>query len=435
MKILIVDDNAANLKLLRVNLEAEGHSSLEAADGVAALQTLEREPVDAVVSDVLMPRMDGYRLCHELRQSKKFRHLPFIVYSSTYTSPADEKLARDFGADEFIKKPSSIRVILDAVKRLTATARERTEGSAGAVAEFLVMKEYSELLVGKLEQKNVELEQTREQLIGTNQELLASTEELHRAKEELRKANEDLEVRVRLRTAELESANKELEAFSYSISHDLRAPLRAIDGFSNLLLGKFLSQAPVQAQHYLQQISGSAQRMGQLIDDLLEFARFSRQPLNKRTVDVRSLVDQVLKELQHQDPHGRFEIKLGPLPACEADPALLKQVWMNLLSNAFKFTRQCDPAVIEVGCLQRAHEWIYFIHDNGAGFDMQYAGKLFGVFQRLHPNDEFEGTGVGLSIVQRIIHRHGGRIWTEAEVGQGAAFFFTTGGVALNFEP
>ncbi len=242
---------------------------------------------------------------------------------------------------------------------------------------------------------------------------------------EARKFNAELEQRVAARTAQLEAANKELEAFSYSVSHDLRAPLRAIDGFSRLMLEDYGPQLEAEAQRYLKVVRENTQQMGQLIDDLLAFAHLNRQALETQRVETAQLARRALAEV-HADQNERLvEIMIGDLPPCQGDPTLLKQVFVNLLSNALKFTRERTPARIEVGYAALDTEHIYFVRDNGAGFDMQFAHKLFGVFQRLHRAEDYEGTGVGLAIVQRIIHRHGGRIWAEAEVGKGATFYFT----------
>jgi len=251
----------------------------------------------------------------------------------------------------------------------------------------------------------------QEELAETNREVVALTLEL--------------EKRVEQRTAELAAANKELEAFSYSISHDLRAPLRHIDGFAQLLRERFGEQLPPQAKGLVDKVCNSAQHLGRLIDDLLNFSRLSRQPVNKRPVKTTSLVQQVFEELQSEREGRQVDIRVGDLPDCRGDVTLLKQVFFNLIANAFKFTRKRDLAIVDVGYYQEPKELVFFVSDNGAGFDMAYANKLFGVFQRLHSTDQFEGTGVGLSIVQRIIHRHGGRIWAKAEVNKGATFYFT----------
>ncbi|HVY79808.1 MAG TPA: ATP-binding protein, partial [Steroidobacteraceae bacterium] len=222
---------------------------------------------------------------------------------------------------------------------------------------------------------------------------------------------------------ELALANQDLESFSFSVSRDLRAPLRAIREFSRVFLEDFGNVVPQEGRALLARVEEGGARMTRLIEDLLAFSRFSRQPLEKRPVALGDIARRLATELRPQD--GAVEVVIGDLPDCHGDASLLEQVLSNLLSNAFKFSRKTAAPRVEVGSRRKGSETVYFVRDNGAGFDMRRADKLFGVFQRLHPASEFEGTGVGLSIVQRIVQRHGGRIWAESAPGQGATFYFT----------
>jgi PAS domain S-box-containing protein len=229
------------------------------------------------------------------------------------------------------------------------------------------------------------------------------------------------------KNAELEAAIRELEAFSYTISHDLRAPVRAIGGFARLVRDNYADLLPADGQERLSRITENAMKMGELIDGLLAFSRASRQALKRRTVSPTATARQVMEELQGEYTERTVDLSMAEIPVCRADPTLLKQVYTNLLSNALKYTRHKNPTCIEVGWNQQLHGPTYFVRDNGAGFDMEFADKLFGVFQRLHRATEFEGTGVGLAIVQRIVQRHGGRIWAQSKPNMGATFHFTLG--------
>jgi PAS domain S-box-containing protein len=248
-----------------------------------------------------------------------------------------------------------------------------------------------------------------------------------RAEEEVRMLNVELEQRVRSRTAELEAANRELEAFAHSVSHDLRAPLRGIDGWSMALLEDYGPRLDAQGQKYLGRVRSEAQRMGTLIDDLLHLSRVGRAQLVPAQVDLSALAESIVARLKEAHPGRRIEFTVEPHLRCTGDARLLEIALTNLLDNAVKFTAPRNPARVEFGKTESEGTLAFFVHDNGVGFDMAYAGMLFGAFQRLHKASEFPGTGVGLATVQRVIHRHGGRIWAEARVGAGATFYFTLG--------
>jgi signal transduction histidine kinase len=405
MKILIVDDIETNRKLLRVNLESEGIETVEASDGVEALLALEHQKADAIISDILMPHMDGYVLCQKVRKDSRFEDLPFIFYTSTYTSPGDEKLALDCGADRYIKKPAQVGVIVKAIHELIDPERRRSK-SAPPAEEALVMREYNETLIRKLEERNDKLEIARAEIAF---------------------ANEQLERRVKERTAELLIANQELEAFSHSIAHDLRSPLTGIMMLSEMLLSECSGKVSERAMDSLRAIGEGAQRISDLTSDLLRLANANHAELSMQEVDLSGLAVAILQELQTSEPERRVEWVVAPGVVVTGDLGLLRVALENLLGNAWKYTgKRTDPR-IEFGVWPEGGAPALFVRDNGAGFNMESAGKLFTTFVRLHSLTEFAGTGIGLSTAYRIITRHGGRIWAVAAVGEGATFFFTLG--------
>jgi signal transduction histidine kinase len=269
-------------------------------------------------------------------------------------------------------------------------------------------------------------------LIDAFNEMLNQVQERDAA---LQAARDQLEQRVELRTAQLEAVNKELESFTYSVAHDLRAPLRHIQGFSDALIEDVGDQLDPGARKYLNSIVDSTRRMDQLIHDLLGLAQLGRQELRLRPVGLNSLAQDVVGDLDLETKGRNILWRMGDLPIVDCDPGLMKQVLYNLLSNAVKYTRPRDPAIIETGQTTLGGRRVLFVRDNGVGFNMKYSHKLFGVFERLHRREEFEGTGVGLATVQRIIHKHGGRIWAEAAIDRGTTFFFTIGSGETDLNP
>ena len=249
--------------------------------------------------------------------------------------------------------------------------------------------------------------------------------EQKRAEDKIRILNNELEHRVMERTSQLEYANKEMEAFSYSVSHDLRAPLRHINGYVELLNEELPDDLPEALRYYIVTIRKVSIEMGTLIDDLLDFARTGRQMLEKTTLDMAVLVNEVLEKIRPDIQNREIVWSVGALPVVVGDYSLLKQVWVNLIQNAVKYSKFKQPAEISIGYKEENDRLVFYIRDNGVGFDMKYAHKLFGVFQRLHSRNDFEGTGIGLANAQRIVHKHSGQIWAEAEPGQGATFYFS----------
>jgi PAS domain S-box-containing protein len=294
-----------------------------------------------------------------------------------------------------------------------------------AIRDITERKQSEDLLRKTNEVLEHRIAERTQELAKTNRELQEEVLERKLAEEKVRELNAGLERRVAERTEQLVEVNKELESFSYSVSHDLRAPLRHIDGFSRILIEEYGSQFDEDGQRYLHRIVEGAQQMGMLVDDLLNLSRVGRRELQRQHTNLEGLVQNIVADLAGSATERKIEWKVEMLPEADCDPGLLRIVFMNLLSNAVKFSRRRDRAMIEVGCEVREEEMVFFVRDNGVGFDQKYADKLFGVFQRLHRQEEFEGTGIGLATVHRIVRKHGGRIWAESVPGEGATFFFT----------
>jgi two-component system sensor histidine kinase/response regulator len=373
-RLLIVDDESALLVALCRTLKAEGYSTTGATSGPDALTALRSAAVDratafdVLITDLMMSDMDGIallRAAHEIDSD-----LVGIVMTGHGTIGTAVEAMKN-GALDYILKPFNLNVIVPVLSRALAMRSLRLENAA--------------LL----------------------QQVTNRTTELETANRELR------------------SANKELDAFTYSVSHDLRQPLNGMIGFAELLSSEKPGTLNDKQKEYLGDIYGGGQQLLRLTDDLLHFSRLGQQQLKKEAVNIGNLVSDVLRTMADAEPNRDVDLRVGQLPNASADPALLKQVFVNLLANAFKFTRRVANPVIEIEGRQGAGECTYSIRDNGAGFDMANAQRLFMIFQRLHSDKDFEGTGVGLSITQRIVERHGGHISAEAQLGKGACFTFT----------
>ncbi len=591
-RVLIVDDHPENLYLLRMLLQGNGFEVVEALHGGQALEYARLKLPDLVISDLLMPVMDGYTLLRHWKADDRLRTVPFIVYTATYTDPADEALALEMGADIFLVKPTEPQLLMQRIGEvLSRAAHEGLALRTQTGNEQDTLKLYNEVLVKKLEKRSEQLEQrvaalteseariqklsrryavlseTNQAIVHINQrELLFQTvcriavtqggfslawigmidftsgevvpvawygggpewfasigkfslrgprrtpteialgegriylcndvqadpaleairDSLRQAgmqaaaacplhlgphavgvltlfagekdyfddtlrdlvaematdvsfalenyekddvrrqtEEELRRLNSDLEETVQARTAELVAANIELEAFNYSVSHDLRAPLAAINGFSSMVLKKSEGQLDEASRGLLKRVLVNANRMSRLIEDLLSLARASRQQMQSCEFDLSELAGDVVGSLRDAGAGLNVDVSISPGMQVHADPGLVRILLENLIGNAWKFTAQSAHPRIAIGAEQIEGATTYFVRDNGVGFDMAQAAKLFTPFQRLHRVDEFEGSGIGLSIVQRIVNRHQGRIWAEARPGEGATLRFT----------
>ena len=528
-RLLIVDDEEAQLQALCATLEAEGYGTRGFTSGREAASALRDESFDLLLTDLMMPEIDGITL---LRVCQEIDGEIAGVVMTGHGSIATAVDALKAGALDFVLKPFKLNQLLPALTRALAARRLQLEniqlreslsiyelsraitrglGHAEIVARTLTAAgELSDvsavyLLVTAADERCLSvagmsgagavalppaalalppaarqwvdqagaalaapagagdlralfahpfgetigvalpivaagrffgvlgfssarpqrrISPGRLRVLDVLARTAASAFETAALVGQLRRMNEELEVRVRERTQELEIANRDLEAFSYSVSHDLREPLRAVEGFCEMFRSEFAAAVPAPGQKILERIWSGASRMTQLINDLLHFARFTRQPIERTRVALRELVLEVGARLTEPLGARAPSVHVGDLADCYGDRALLEQVLINLLSNAFKFSAGREAARVEVGMLRQGQELVYYVRDNGVGFDMRYADKLFGVFQRLHPPDAYAGTGIGLSIVHRIITRHGGRVWADSRPQEGSSFFF-----------
>jgi len=382
-RILTVDDSLTYLHEIASELREEGYDVVPARSGEEALELLSVQAVDCILLDMVMPGLSGQETCRRIKGAAAWRDIPLIMHTALEEEGAMIE-GINAGADDYIAKSSDLEVL---------RARVRAQ---------LRRKQFED------ENRNI-----REQLLQKELEIARA-----------HSARELAETRAAF-VEELERKNAELEAFSYSVSHDLRAPLRSIDGFSQLLLQDQADHLDAKGQDYLRRVCESAQRMGQLIDDLLLLSRVGRAGLTRARIDLSSIACAVFEELKSKDSERQVQLRVAERLLVEADAGLMRIAFDNLLGNAWKFTAKIPEAQIEIGSKHEEGGAVFFVRDNGAGFEMKYAENLFRPFQRLHSDSDFPGTGIGLATVYRIIDRHGGRIWAEGAVGQGATFYFT----------
>jgi two-component system sensor histidine kinase/response regulator len=456
-EILIAEDSQTQAEQLRHYLHSRGYAVVVTRNGKQALASAVQSKPAMVITDVVMPEMDGYTLCREIKSSPALKDVPVVLLTSL-SRPQDIVRGLECGADSFVRKPyddtylvSRVEYILTNIElrkseRLQVGVRLQFGGQSHFITaekqqilDLLISTYEGALQINEeLEIKQQELLQAKEtlearvaertaELARANQRLQIELAERKRAEDRVNELNQDLERRVAERTEQLAIANKDLEAFSYSVSHDLRAPLRHINGFAHILIENHRLQLTPDAQEQLKFIQEGITKMGRMIDDLLNLARLDRRSMAFETTSLSLLVDGVVQDLKSETAGREIEWRIGSLSAVKCDPGLLRQVFANLLSNAVKYSRPRGRAVIEVGESTIGGQTVFFVRDNGAGFDQKYADKLFRAFQRLHTDLEFEGTGIGLATVERIIRKHGGRVWAEAQTDQGATFSFSLG--------
>lgn len=401
MKILAVDDHAEGRYLLELMLKSNGYDVDTASNGEEALAALRKEKFDAVVSDIMMPCMDGFELCHRVKSDPTLEHIPLIFYTATYTSDEDERFALSIGADAFLLKPQSPEDLLPRIREVLSRPRARA-ASELSQDQLAYLREYNARLVNKLEEKFREAEE---------------------ANRRLKQVNESLEARVKLRTSQLEESNSNLEAFAYSISHDLRAHLRGMTAFARLLEEDFGQSMSATAQGYVQRIQTSGERMGALIEDILAFSRALRSELKLEQVKLDEVVDEVMAAYpEFRGPHARIEVR-GPLGEVMGNAAALRQCLFNLLSNAVKYVVRGETPEVIVRSEQRGTRLRLWVEDKGIGISPGQQATIFEMFQRLHNSDDYEGTGLGLAIVQKAVERMGGKAGVESELGDGSRFW------------
>lgn len=407
--ILIAEDSPTQAQSLQLVLESAGFDVALAADGAQALAHLRSHPADLVLSDIEMPVLDGHGLCRSIRADPALRSTAVILLTS-HDDDFEVLAALESGADNFLMKPCASEHLIRRVRAVLEGRRLRADGHVQGGAEILFR--------GRRFHIDSDRERILDLLVTTLGDVVDRERELTASQ------------------ARLLEANRELEAFSYSVAHDLGAQIRGIDGFSRLLLRAGTTEAlPDSLRAWLGHITAAAERMRHIIDDLMRLSRVVRGDVATRPVDLAALARLVVRDLHDAEPERDVRVLIPEALPCRGDEGLLRVLLENLIGNAWKFTRQRDDATIEVGVGAHGGEPAWFVRDNGAGFDMRFAHKLFLPFQRLHADERFSGTGIGLTTARRVVQRHGGSIWARSEPDRGATFTFTLPGTGSGAPP
>ena len=407
VNLLLVDDRPENLIALEAALEQLGQNLVKVSNGREALRAALNQDFAVVLLDVRLPDVDGFETARLMRERERSRHTPIIFLTAVDKDDTQVSKGYSLGAVDYIFKPLDPDIL---------------RAKVSVFIELYQKKRQVERLNRSLEER---VRRRTTELESANRHLEHQVRERKRAEEEVRQLNAQLEERVRARTAELEAANDELRAFSYSVSHDLRSPLRKIEAFGQLLVDESQDELSDAAQDYLNRIRAASRHMNALIEDMLKLSRVSREQMKRESVDLSKMAREILEEYQHGYPTRQVETHVDEGLVVFGDEAMLRIALDNLLGNAWKFTSEREDARIEFRAGKLDGEDAFRVIDNGAGFEMGHADKLFQAFQRLHPSHSFPGTGIGLAIVYRIIKRHGGKIVGEGRVDAGASFTFT----------
>lgn len=403
--IMIVEDSPTQAAHLRYMLEKQGYRVVIAGNGAKALAMISTENPALIISDILMPEMDGYELCRRIKSHDEQCGIRIILLTSL-SDPLDIVRGLECGADNFITKPYDEEFLASRVRYLLENRYE--------VEDCAALPEIKIVFAGKEFSITSGRHQILDLLLSTYEATIIKNKELIKARDDLNERNEQLKL-----------ANQDLEAFSHTVSHDLRGPLNNIFGSCQVIQELYGNNLDKNCLEFFTYIHDAARNMDKLIGTILRFSSLSRQEVLREQVDLSILAREIVAEHRFRDPQRLVTTDIMDGVIASGDMRLLRVVMENLVANAWKYTRLKEAAVIQFGMLEQAGQTVYFVRDNGAGFDMSCADKLFTPFQRLHAANEFEGFGIGLSTVQRIIQRHNGRIWAEGEIGAGAVFYFT----------